>query len=464
QRVTIEEGSDVIHGEPFRAGRLPAAVETRATHGGDGAYSEGMDRAVWLYQPFPAPDFTLRDIDGQERSLSAMAGHPLLIYFWAASAAQSRAGLEALSKHREDLTKVGATVFAVVVPTGGELDAAQGLGVPVMLATEEMAGTYNVVHRYLFDRREDLPLPTAFLVNAAGEIVRIYSGSIAPAAIIEDVAKIDAGPAARLARALPFPGVFVSPPADRSYFQYGLELSEQGYDAAALAAFERVVKADPSAIAFYNLGTLDMRVGRTPAAKTAFEQALAANPEYAAAHTTLGALLAQEGDAPGAIAHLRRALAAKPDDADAMNDLGYVLFQTGQREEALTLYQQALQLRPDFPEALNNIGIFYGQQRDFAQAESWFKQAIARRPTYGEAANNLALVLAARGDPSTAIGLLERLLTDNPTFEPAYVTLCRLYVATGQQSEGVRILERLLQRNPSHPQGLEMLKQLRAGR
>ena len=73
-------------------------------------------------------------------------------------------------------------------------------------------------------------------------------------------------------------------------------------------------------------------------------------------------------------------------------------------------------------------------------------------------------MLAARGDARAAIAVIERLLTDNPAFEPAYVTLCRLYLATGQQPEGMRTLERLLQRNPTHPQGLQLLKQLQAGR
>jgi predicted Zn-dependent protease len=61
------------------------------------------------------------------------------------------------------------------------------------------------------------------------------------------------------------------------------------------------------------------------------------------------------------------------------------------------------------------------------------------------------------------VALLERLLRDNPAFEPAYVTLCRLYAASGQQRQAVQVLERLLQRNPTHPQGLQLLKQLQAG-
>jgi Flp pilus assembly protein TadD len=477
QRVTIEEGSDASRSEPLHAPSTPGMSGTPGTQASPSGTEmiavreQARDtRAVWLYQPFPAPDFTARDIDGQERSLASTAGHPRLIYF----ADASHPNVDATA-----LKKSAATVFT--------LDANQA---------GDIAGIYNVVHRYLFDRRIDMRLPTAFLLDANSAIVKIYSGAaIAPAAIAEDIGKLatarpkdaaapagDAAPAAttaaaaapavtadasaaeRLARALPFHGVFISPPGDRGYFQYGLELSEQGYDAPALAAFERVAMVDPSAITLYNLGTLYMKAARPAEAQTAFERALAANPDYADVHNTLGALIAQRGDFATAITHFRRALAVKPDYADAMNNLGFVLFQNGQPQEALTLYQRALQLQPDFPEALNNVGIFYGQQRDLAQAESYFKQAVDRRPTYGEATNNLALVLGARGDAPAAIALLERWLTDNPTFEPAYVTLCRLYVATNQPQEGVKVLERLLQRNPTHPQGLQLLKQLQAGR
>ena len=59
--------------------------------------------------------------------------------------------------------------------------------------------------------------------------------------------------------------------------------------------------------------------------------------------------------------------------------------------------------------------------------------------------------------------MLRRLLKENPAFETAYVTLCRIYLKAGQRQKGTQVLERLLQRNPTHPLGLQMLKQIRAG-
>jgi Tfp pilus assembly protein PilF/peroxiredoxin len=463
-RVWIEEGRDAVRTEPFRSS-VPSAPALAASKG-DGV--DPRSAGTWLYEPFQAPDFTLRDLDGHEHSLSGLADHPVLVYFWATWAPPSGAALEEISRRREALAAAGASILALAVDPAENVakvrSFAQRLELPVMIATDEVAGTYNILHRYLFDRREDLRLPTAFLMSARGEIVKVYGEPIAAARIVEDVAGINAPPAERLTRAVPFPGIFYLPPGERSYFQYGLELSEQGFDMPALAAFERVAKSDPSAITFYNLGTLYMKLGQPSAAKAALERALTLNPEYAEANNTLGALLAQNGDIAGALTHFRAALETKPDYADALNNLGYVLFQSGQPREAFELYQRALQLQPDFAEALNNVGIFFGQQRDLEHAEGYFRKAVEKRPDYGEAANNLALVLNARGDSASAIALLERLLKDNPAFEPAYVTLCRLYLASGQQQQAMQVLERLLQRNPTHPQGLQIFKQLQSGR
>lgn len=464
-RVWIEEGKDDVRTEPFHKASVPGQSFGVSTPSASPATS-----ATWLYLPVPAPDVTLRDLDGHEQSLSKNAGHPVLLSFWASSASSSRATLEELARLREPLTKAGVPLLAISVDSDSASDqakvraAVEGLGLTAAIAGDEVAGTWNILHRYLFDRREDLPLPIAFLIDARGEIVKIYRGSIAEASIADDARRADASPADRLARAMPFPGVFMSPPGRRNDFQYGLELSEHGFDTPALVVFERVARNDPTAIAFNNLGTLYMKGGRPADAKAAFERALALDPKYADAHNTLGALLAQGGDLPGAVRHFRSALAARDHYPDAMNNLGYTLYQMGQRQEAYDLYQRALALQPDFPEALNNVGIYYGQERDLARAEPYFRQAFERRPTYGEAANNLAILLNARGDRAGAIAVLEQLLKDNPAFEPAYVTLCRLHVAAGRQREGLLVLERLLQRNPTHPQGLQMLKQLQPGR
>jgi Tfp pilus assembly protein PilF/peroxiredoxin len=463
-RIWVREGSDEVRTEA-----LPRRAAAPSAPGGPPMTDSSNRTATgtWLYEPYPAPDFTLSDLDGQERSLSGLANRTALLLFWASWAPPSREALTELVTHRDALAKAGIPALALSVDSSEDVakvrEAGRGAGVPVLIAGDAVAGTYTVLHRYLFDRREDLPLPIAFLVSPKGEIVKVYRDRIAAAQILEDAQRTDVSVSERLKRAVPFAGTFYSNLGERSYFQYGLELSEQGFDQPALAAFERVAAQDPSAITFHNLATLYMKGGRSADARAAFERALTLKPDYADASNSLGALLAQSGEVPAAIERFRAALQAKPDFPDAINNLGFALFQTGDAARARELYEKALALQPGFPEALNNLGIFYGMQRDLDRAMTYFQQAVNGRPGYGEAANNLALVLAARGETGKAIDVLQRLLQVNPAFETAYVTLCRIYLKGGQRQEGTQVLERLLQRNPTHPVGLQLLQGIRTG-
>ena len=217
-RVWVEEARNSLRTEPFR--KIAATDAGRSV-----AFTDAQNRGsagTWLYEPYPAPGFNLRDLEGQEQSLSALAGRPALILFWATWAPPSRAALADLSRARQSLAKAGASLLTIAIDRKADepkVRAVAGtLGVPVMVASEEVAGTYNLLHRYIFDRREDLRLPTLFLMNVQGEIVKVYHEPIA-AKVVEDIPRIEVSAAERLTRALPFPGRLFSSPAERSYFQ-----------------------------------------------------------------------------------------------------------------------------------------------------------------------------------------------------------------------------------------------------
>ena len=463
-RVWIEEGNAAVRSEPFRKASVPSPATAPRP---PATTAESASSGTWLYQPFPAPDFSLKDLQGQDHSLSSLAGRPAVVLFWATWAPPSRAALEEVARGAKAFAAAGASVLAVAVDAPADeakvRAAVAATPVPVLVASEEVAGAYSILNRYVFDRREDLPLPTVFLVSGQGDIVKVYREPIVAARILEDIPRIATSPGERLARAVPFAGTFYASPGERNEFQYALELSEQGFDTPAMAVFERVAKLDPTAITLYNLGTLYLKRGNPLGARAAFERALEMQPESAEASNSLGALLAQSGEVPAAIERFRAALQARPDFPDALNNLGFALFQTGQAPQAFELYEKALALQPGFPEALNNLGIFFGRQGDLDRARTYFQQAVEKRPSYGEAANNLALVLGAQGDAEGAITVLLRALQENPAFEMTYVTLSRIYLRTGRRREAIQVLEKLLQRNPNNALGLEVLRHAQAG-
>jgi Tfp pilus assembly protein PilF len=458
RRYRIEEGGEPRPVPAAPTALVPPEATTRA--------AAAAPSASWLLDPFPAPEVQGPDLTGRTRTLSSLRGRPALVLFWAASVPASRAALSALAGNAEPLARAGVGVLAVALdPHADEAKvraAADGVrGVPVVLGSERAGVTYTLLNRYLFVGKEDLRLPTALLLSAQGDVVKVYRDPVVPAEVVADVPHIEAPDAERLARAAPFPGTFHARPGPRNDLQYGLELVEQGLDDAALPAFERAARGDPSAFTLYSLGTLYMRSGQPDKARDSFERALRVKPDFPEASNGLGALVAQGGNVPAAIGLFQAALQSSPDYPDALNNLGYALLQSGREPEALELYQKALKLQPDFPEAFNNLGIFHARQGEMARAAGYFRQALDKRPGYGEAGNNLALVLMASDDPPGAVAVLERLLELSPEFEMTYVTLAKIHLATGRRREALGVLERVLQRNPSHPLAQQVLQEAR---
>jgi Flp pilus assembly protein TadD/peroxiredoxin len=464
--VTPNSRLHVVEGGAVEREPLAAAVSapSPAAAPNDTAGIAGPPNATWLYEPFPAPDFAAEDLQGEARSLAALKGRPAVLLFWSIAADGSSKALASLARDAARFAQAGIGVLAIALDDPKNLArvrAASPTGIPVIVASREVALSYAILNRHVFMNRQDLRLPTAFLVDAAGSVVKAYRDRVDAADIVRDAAAIGAPAPERLARATPFPGTWYSPLPVRNYLPYGRELLDQGLEAAAVVAFERAAQANPSPSTLYRLGTLLAKSGDKPRARAAFERALALQPDLAEANNDLGALLAQDGQLDAAIAQFRTALASTPEYPDALNNLGYALLLTGHDQEARALYEKAIALQPDFPEALNNMGMLAGRSGDLDAAERSFRQALVRRPGYGEAVNNLALVLIARGRTAEAIPLLTNFLEKSPKFEGTYITLAKIYLNAGRRQEGLAVLERLLHMNPTHPQARELLQQFK---
>src|SRR5262249_7725606 len=201
-RIKIAEGGEPS-AAPYRAaskGEEIAAPSETAT----------VPAATWFYDPFPAPDFKLPDLEGKERSLGALRGRPGLLFFWSASVPESLAALRGLARTPAVLRDAGVALLAVALDDSQAAPkvraAASSLpGVPIVLGDEAVGNAYTLAHHYLYVGREDLPLPSAFLLDARGGIVRAYRPPLEAAEVAADAAKIEATERERLTRAVPFP-------------------------------------------------------------------------------------------------------------------------------------------------------------------------------------------------------------------------------------------------------------------
>jgi len=92
-----------------------------------------------------------------------------------------------------------------------------------------------------------------------------------------------------------------------------------GDDASALRIFQEMVASDPAgtAKALFDRGVEMFNAGNTAGAKTAFEQAILADPKHAKGHYMLGLCYVNAGENPKAKEQLQRFLELAPDDPDA---------------------------------------------------------------------------------------------------------------------------------------------------
>ena len=442
--ATYQQGS-----EPHKIEQLPFSVET------------------WLIQPLHAPVFSLPDLAGNSQELQSFRGRFVLLHFWATAAPDCANQLRLLQKHQAEYASRNLRVLCLNLDDPQDSAAIrsfatkQGISLPILLATPQAAGVYNIIYRYLFDRRRDLPLPTSFLLNRDGMIVKVYQGSIEPARLPEDLRSLPDTPAAFLQKALPMKGTLFQDEFLRNDLTYGVAMFQRGYLEEAAAEFQQVILAKPDdPIAYYNLGTLYLRRNSLADARRYLEQAVKLRPNYAEAWNNLGMVSAQQGQEDEAIKNFERSLEFRPTYVTALLNLGNLLRRKGNLPDAQELLKQALEASPNDPEANYSIGMLYARQNQVDRASEYLTRAIALRPDYAEALNNLGILLVRQAHYPEAKQQFEMCIQVAPTFDQAYLNLARLYVVLNDKEKAREVLQALLRQQPQHKLALQTLEML----
>ena len=346
---------------------------------------------TWLLAPVAAPDFSLPDLNGETRTLAALLGRPVLLNFCTSGSAECRQDLDIFGQRHSTWSSQGLQLLSVNVddPAGSFMHDRR-FPFPVLRGSEEVAGIYNILYRYLFDRHRDLSLPTSFLIDADGDIVKIYQGPVNPEHIEQDFRHIPQTVSERMAKALPFPGVTDITDFPRNYLSYGSVFFQLGYYDQAGLSFTRALRDDlSSAEALYGLGSVYLQQQNTDQAKECFERAVKLTASY-------------------------------PDTLpNAWNNLGLLATREGRTAEAIPYFQQALRLNPNYLIALDNLGNAYRQQKQWDDARRTLERAVAAGPRDPEAHYSLGMVFAQLNDPDRAYDYLRQALTLRPAYPEA---------------------------------------------
>jgi len=431
------------------------------------ALTEPTSAGTWLLDPLPAPDFSLPDLSGRTQTLQQFRGKPLLLFFWATAAKLSTKQLSVLQQNAAALNSKNLQILSINVDGPEDLDAArasatsQRVSFPVLLATPDVIGIYSILYRYLFDRRRDLPVPIAFLIDEAGMIVKVYQGAVDMKLLPEDAASIPRSDEQRRGKALPFPGTLYNGAFKRNDFTYGVALFQRGYFDQAAASFKQVVAAKPNdPEAYYNLGTLYLRKNDLAESRRYLEQTLQLRPDYPEALNNLGMIAVQQNQLDAAIRNFKQSLSLRPDYNVALLNLGNLYRRQGNNSDAGELLNRALTLEPENPEANYSLGMLYARQNDFARAIKLLQNAARVRPDYAEAWNNLGVIFVRQNRNTEAEQSFRTCIQVAPNFDQAYLNLANLYMLSNDREKARQILQSLLRLQPNHKlaqQALEML-------
>ncbi len=461
-RIKIEEGSNRFVAEPFKP--APAGY----ANAGPPPASEQLPRTseIWLIEPLKAPEFKLLDAQQNEHELSSYRGKFALLNFCSAEVAECVEQVRSIERGKFALNTAGLTPLVLCAGDPDDFSTARALSekmhFPLLLASGEVVGIYNLIYRHLFDRRRDLPLPVSFLLDREGMIVKVYQGKVEVDLVLKDVQTIPSTPAERMRQALPFAGKLEQDTFQRNDFTYGVAMFQHGYLDQAALSFQQVIAAKPdNADAYYNLGTLKLQQKDLAGASEHLQQALRLKPSYPEAWNNLGMIAAQSGQFDEAIDDFKKSLAERPRFLTALLNLGNVYRKKRDVENAQNYLNKAIELQPDDAEVNYSLGMLYAQQDQLEQASKYLEKAIELRPDYAEAMNNLGVLFVREKNFKEAEEQFKAGIHAAPQFDQPYLNLARLYTIQSDRQKARDLLNELLHVQPGNAaakQSLEMIR------
>ena len=472
-RIWLEEGSASSRVEPFQRAPVRNAKDTNLA-------SESLKVETWLLAPVPAPEVSLPDQTGQIRTLSSLRGKALLLNFWTTKSADCQADLSTFEKNYARWSAQGLQLTTVNVDSIAAGSARDGtlhdenpnasvrernFPFAVLRGSEDVAAVYNILYRQLFDRHRDLGLPTSFLIDGDGYIVKVYQGPIVAEHVDHDFRSIPQTDMERLARALPFPIAKQTIEFGRNHLSLGALYFQRGYLEQAEVSFQQALRDDPaSAEAIYGIGSVYLNQNQNVEAREMFERCVKLKANYPDtlpdAWNNLGVLATREGHVDASMASFQQALELNPRHLLALDNLGNAYRAQKRWDDARTVLESALKVAPEDAEANYSLGMVFAQTGDNGKAYKYLQRALKARPNYPEALNNLGVLYVVTQRRDEAVTSFEQCIRVAPAFDQAYLNLARVYALEGARDKARSVLLDLLKQHPDHPQAKQMLEQL----
>lgn len=294
-----------------------------------------------------APDFTLKDLNGQSKTFSGIKGAKLTaLVFWATWSVNSPRELKMMEELYHKYKAKGFAVVAINVDQQNIDDQAISkikaqmaelkLDVPVLI-------DYGLA---AFHDYEVIAVPTTVILSPDMKIQYELFG---------------------------YPIVGSSDMLDYINGQFG--------DARKASGAKNAYMPSDKALRCYNLGMRMLKSERMAIMAPAWlEKSIAADPKFARPNISLGEYYAANGQPRLAKQQFEQALTKEPGNVIAMCDLGSLLAGSGKTKDGMALMEKALKLDESYTPCYYLLGYYYGKGGNMVKARKMFDAGARLNP------------------------------------------------------------------------------------
>ena len=208
------------------------------------------------------------------------------------------------------------------------------------------------------------------------------------------------------------------------------------------------------------LANLSIHKGDVAGATEAVRQALATDPNSAAAHTAMGDMHLLQKDQKQAIEEYKKAADLAP--IRSVERLKYAAFSlgTGGAEETKRVATDMTKQAPDYLPGWILLAELASKDKKYDEALSLLENVFSREPEYVDGRRLQSDILLAKREPKKAIDVLERVDRAHPGNPLVKYQLARAYLSNNEVNQARAALEKAISANPNYTDSILLLAEL----
>ena len=229
----------------------------------------------------------------------------------------------------------------------------------------------------------------------------------------------------------------------------------------ALGTARELIEIKPNDPLGYNLLGYVTEVGGEKAqARSAYEQALAKDPDFHPARVNLARLAVQGDDKSAARQYLKDVLARDEFNATALQGLAALAMDDNNADEAEKLWQQAREHNPEAIAPRVALARYYRAKGNLTRAEDAIREAYKLASYAAPVLVEYTTVMLGIGDNQAAVKAAQALAERAPNSLPVLELLARAFNQLGDQTGLSDTLRRIIKIKPDHQPAQVLLAQL----